>query len=54
MAIDKDYYAIPGVHPTVELAVIEAIFYSFCKNVASDMKKTEEISVRMLQEIKDR
>ena len=26
MAIDKDYYAILGVHPTAEIAVIEAIF----------------------------
>ena len=54
MAIDKDYYAILGVHPTAEIAVIEVIFCGFCKKVTSDMKKTEGISARMLQEIKDR
>ena len=47
MAIDKDYYAILGVHPTAEIAIIAAIFYGFCKKVTSDMKKTEGVSVRM-------
>ena len=39
MAIDKGYYAILGVHPTAGIAVIEAIFYGFCKKVTSDIKK---------------
>ena len=54
MAIDKGYYAILGVHPTAGIAVIEAIFCGFCKKVTSNMKKTEGVSTRMLQEIKGR
>ena len=45
MAIDKDYYAILGVHPTVEIAAIEAIIYVFCNKVTSDMKKTERFQI---------
>ena len=54
MAIDKDYYAILGVHPTAEIAVIEAAYKVLAKRYHPDMNQDNpEETNRRMQEINE-
>ena len=51
---NKDYYAILGVHPTAEIAVIEAAYKALAKRYHPDVNKDNpEDTLRRMQEINE-
>ena len=51
MAIDKDYYAILGVHPTVEIAVIEATYKALAKRYHPEINLDKPFSPNARQSL---
>ncbi len=51
---NKDYYAILGVHPTAEIAVIEAAYKALAKRYHPDVSQDNpEEAHRRMQEINE-
>ena len=51
---NKDYYAILGVHPTAEIAVIEAAYKALAKRYHPDVSQNDpEDTHRRMQEINE-